>query len=115
VDSDGGSTFKSAGNAQQRNSILLALKNSYKLRLEKRMLRFRWNYAKAFNPNSSQVTVLGVNDETLGVIGNPGYVLMRLKTPYNCNKKVKYYTENHTFKAGGILLEAITIIWRWNQ
>jgi hypothetical protein len=32
---------------------------------------------KAFNPNSSQVTVLGVNDETLGVIGNPGYVLMR--------------------------------------
>jgi hypothetical protein len=30
--------------------------------------RFRWNYAKAFNPNSSQVTVLGVNDETLGVI-----------------------------------------------
>jgi hypothetical protein len=59
------------------------------------------------------VTVLGVNDETLGVIGNPGYVLMRLKTPYNCNKKVKYYTENHTFKAGGILLEAITIIWRW--
>jgi hypothetical protein len=30
--------------------------------------------AKAFNPNSSQVTVLGVNDETLGVIGNQGYV-----------------------------------------
>jgi hypothetical protein len=25
---------------------------------------------------------------------------MQLKTPYNCNKKVKYYTENHTFKAG---------------
>jgi hypothetical protein len=36
---DGGSTFKSAGNAQQRNSILLALKNSYKFGdfLEKRM------------------------------------------------------------------------------
>jgi hypothetical protein len=45
------------------------------------------------------VTVLGVNDETLGVIGNPGYVLMRLKTPYIATK-VKYYTENHTFKAG---------------
>jgi hypothetical protein len=49
------------------------------------------------HPNSSQVTVLGVNDETLGVI-EIRYVLMRLKTPYN--KKVKYYTENHTFKAG---------------
>jgi hypothetical protein len=68
--------FKSAGNAQQRNSILLALKNSYKLEIFWRNVqysRFRWNYAKAFNPNSSQVTVLGVNDETLGVIGNPGY------------------------------------------
>jgi hypothetical protein len=89
---DGGSTFKSAGNAQQRNSILLALKNSYKFgdfsgETNVQYSRFRWNYAKAFNPNSSQVTVLGVNDETLGVIGNPGYVLMRLKTPYNCNKK----------------------------
>jgi hypothetical protein len=70
---DGGSTFKSAGNAQQRNSILLALKNSYKFgdfsgETNVQYSRFRWNYAKAFNPNSSQVTVLGVNDETLGVL-----------------------------------------------
>jgi hypothetical protein len=36
---DGGSTFKSAGNAQQRNSILLALKTAINLEtfLEKRM------------------------------------------------------------------------------
>jgi hypothetical protein len=40
-----------------------------------------------------------VNDETLGVIGNPGYVLMRLKH-HTIATKVKYYTENHTFKAG---------------
>jgi hypothetical protein len=50
--------------------------------------------AKAFNPNSSQVTVLGVNDETLGV-GNPGYVLMRLKTPYNCNKGEVLHRESY--------------------
>jgi hypothetical protein len=37
--------------------------------------------------NSSQVTVLGVNDETLGVIEIRVCVLMRLKTPYNCNKR----------------------------
>jgi hypothetical protein len=85
---DGGSTFKS-GNAQQRNSILLALKTAIIWRLfwRNECTHFRWNYAKAFNPNSSQVTVLGVNDETLGVMEIQGMFLMRLKTPYNCNKR----------------------------
>ena len=87
---DGGSTFNSAGNTQARNSILVALKNNYKFgnfsgETNVQYSRFRWNYAKPFNPNQSQVTILGVNDETLGVIGNPGYV---------------FDSENHTFKAG---------------
>ena len=102
---DGGSTFKSAGNTQERNSILLALKNSYKFgnfsgESNVQYSRFRWNYAKPFNPNSSQVTVLGVNDETLGVIGNPGYVFDAIENTIQLQQKVKYYTENHTFKAG---------------
>lgn len=102
---DGGSTFKSAGNEQQRNSVLLALKNSYKFgnfsgETNVQYSRFRWNYAKAFNPNSSQVTILGVNDETLGVIGNPGYVFDAIENTMQLQQKVKYYTENHTFKAG---------------
>jgi hypothetical protein len=50
---DGGSTFK-AGNAQQRNSILLALKNSYKFgdfsgETNVQYSRFRWNY-KSIQP-----------------------------------------------------------------
>lgn len=102
---DGGSTFVSAGNAQQRNSILLALKNSYKFgdfsgETNVQYSRFRWNYVKPFNPNSSQVTILGVNDETLGVIGNPGYVFDAIENTIQVQQKVKYYTENHTFKAG---------------
>jgi outer membrane receptor for ferrienterochelin and colicin len=102
---DGGSTFKSAGNAQQRNSILLAFKNSYKLgdfsgETNVQYSRFRWNYAKPFNPNTSQVTILGVNDETLGVIGNPGYVFDAIENTVQLQQKVKYYAESHTFKAG---------------
>ena len=102
---EGGSTFKSAGNTQQRNSILLALKNSYKFgnfsgETNVQYSRFRWNYAKPFNANTSQVTILGVNDETLGVIGNPGYVFDAIENTIQLQQKVKYYTENHTFKAG---------------
>ncbi|AWG22116.1 TonB-dependent receptor [Flavobacterium faecale] len=102
---DGGSTFASAGNSQQRNSILLALKNSYKLgdfsgETNVQYSRFRWNYAKPFNPNTSQVTVLGINDETLGVIGNPGYVFDAIENTVQLQQKVKYYTEKHTIKSG---------------
>jgi hypothetical protein len=43
---DGGSTFKSAGNAQQRNSILLALKT---VGTFSTIQRFRWNY-KSIQP-----------------------------------------------------------------
>ena len=102
---DGGSTFASAGNSQQRNSILLALKNSYKFgnfsgETNVQYSRFRWNYAKPFNPGASQVTILGVNDETLGVIGNPGYVFDAIENTIQIQQKVKYYAENHTIKAG---------------
>lgn len=102
---EGGSTFASAGNTQDRNSILLALKNSYKFgnfsgESNVQYSRFRWNYSKPFNPNSSQVTVLGVNDEVLGIIGNPGNVFDALENTMQLQQKVKYYKENHTFKAG---------------
>ena len=102
---DGGSTFNSAGNTQARNSILVALKNNYKFgnfsgETNVQYSRFRWNYAKPFNPNQSQVTILGVNDETLGVIGNPGYVFDSFENTIQLQQKLKYYSENHTFKAG---------------
>jgi hypothetical protein len=60
------------------------------------------------------VTVLGVNDETLGVMEIQGMFLMRLKTPYNATK-VKYYTENHTFKAGVNFIRGNHLIWRWKS
>jgi hypothetical protein len=72
----------------------LALKTVINLGFFRRIVqysRFRWNYAKPFNPNTSQVTILGVNDETLGVIGNPGYVFDILKIRYNYNKSKVLY------------------------
>jgi hypothetical protein len=43
------------------------------------------------------VTVLGVNDETLGVIQ---VCFDAIENTTIATTKVKYYTENHTFKAG---------------
>jgi hypothetical protein len=45
-------------------------------------------------------TVLGVNDETLGVI-EIRLCFDAIENTIHCTK-VKYYTENHTFKAGEI-------------
>lgn len=102
---DGGATFASAGNSQQRNSVLLSLKNSYyfgKISGETNIQysRFRWNFADPVNVNSSQVVVLGINDETLAILGHPGYVFDALENTVQLQQKFKYYTENHTFKAG---------------
>jgi hypothetical protein len=47
---------------------------------------------KAFNPNSSQVTVLGVNDETLGVIEIQGDAI---ENTIQLQQKVKYYRESY--------------------
>ncbi|MFH7000624.1 TonB-dependent receptor plug domain-containing protein [Flavobacterium bizetiae] len=102
---DGGATFASAGNSQQRNSILLSLKNSYSFgkisgETNVQYSRFRWNYADPVNLNSSQVVVLGINDETLAILGHPGYVFDALENTIQLQQKFKYYTENHTFKSG---------------
>ncbi|MFH6959508.1 TonB-dependent receptor domain-containing protein [Flavobacterium aquidurense] len=102
---EGGATFASAGNSQQRNSILLSLKNSYSFgkisgETNVQYSRFRWNYADPVNLNSSQVVVLGINDETLAILGHPGYVFDALENTIQLQQKFKYYTENHTFKSG---------------
>ncbi|UOX34278.1 TonB-dependent receptor [Flavobacterium sediminilitoris] len=102
---EGGATFPSAGNTQERNSILLALKNSYsfgKISAETNVLysRFRWDYANPQNQNTSQVVVLGTNDETLAILGHPGYVFNALENTIQLQQKIKYYANNHTIKAG---------------
>jgi hypothetical protein len=56
---------------------------------------------KAFNPNSSQVTVLGVNDETLGVIEIQGFD-RTIATPENHTfKAVNFIRGNHQLFGGG--------------
>ena len=102
---EGGLAFPSSANTQKRNSILLALKNSYsfgKLSGETNIQysRFNWDYANPLNGSDPQVVVLGTNDETLAVLGHPGYLFNALENTVQVQQKFKYYLNNHTLKGG---------------
>jgi outer membrane receptor for ferrienterochelin and colicin len=102
---EGGAGFPSSANTQQRNSILLALKNSYNFgnvsaETNIQYSRFNWDYANPLNSNAPQVVVLGTNDETLAVLGHPGYLFNAIENTVQLQQKFKYYFNNHTLKAG---------------
>ncbi len=102
---DGGATFPSAGNTQERNSINIAFKNSYNLGLltgetNIQYSRFRWNYADPVTPNSPQVSVRNPGDQTIAVLGNPGFVFDALENTIQFQQKFSYFLNNHTFKGG---------------
>ncbi|MFH4966397.1 TonB-dependent receptor [Gaetbulibacter sp. M235] len=102
---NGGATFPSSANTQKRNSILLALKNTYNLgkisaETNFQYSRFNWDYANPLNASDPQVTVLGTNDETLAILGHPGYLFHAIENTIQVQQKFKYYLNNHTIKGG---------------
>jgi len=102
---EGGTTFPSAANTQKRNSVLLALKNSYNLgqlsgETNIQSSSFNWDYANPLNSNGPQVVLLGTNDENLAVLGHPGYLFNAIENTVQVQQKFKYYLNNHTIKAG---------------
>ncbi len=108
---DGGVTFQSAGNVQDRNSLLVALKNSYvngnfSSQSNIQFARFRWNYARALNGDSPNVTVRGASDQTIAILGHPGYFFDQTENAIQFQQKFSYYTGKHTLKAGGSIISA---------
>jgi outer membrane receptor protein involved in Fe transport len=102
---DGGVTFASAGNTQQRNSAAVALKNAYHSgdfsgETNIQYSYFKWAYADPVNPSSPQVVVRSPNDQTIAVLGHPGYVFDALENTVQVQQKFKYYLDKHTIKAG---------------
>ena len=102
---EGGVAFPSSANAQKRNSVLVALKNSYyvgKLSGETNIQysRFNWDYANPLNANDPRVVVLGTNDESLAILGHSGFLFNAVENTVQVQQKFKYYLDNHTFKGG---------------
>lgn len=108
---DGGVTFPSAGNSQDRNSFLAALKNSYRIggwsgETNLQYSRFRWNYSNPNNPNSPAATVLGPSGQTIAVVGNPGFEFDNIENTVQVQQNFTYQKNNHTLKVGASVLSA---------
>jgi hypothetical protein len=102
---DGGVAFPSTGNRQDRNSLNLASQNVYvgnRFTSETNLqyARFRWNYARADNPDSPDVTVLGPNGQTVAVLGHPGYLFDSRQSTWQAQQKFTLLRGAHTFKGG---------------
>jgi outer membrane receptor protein involved in Fe transport len=102
---DGGTTFPSAGNSEDRNSFNIALKNIYvtsnfSSETNFQISGFRWNYGKAVNPDDPQTVVLDPAFETIAVLGNPGYVFDDHALGEQLQQKFKWYLDKHTVKLG---------------
>ncbi len=102
---EGGVQFPSAANFQDRNSVLLASKNTYvsgKFSSETNLqyARFRWNYGRAANEGSPQVAVLDPQEQAIAVLGHPGYIFDATENTVQFLQKFKYYADRHTLKGG---------------
>lgn len=102
---DGGVSFPSSGNAQDRNSINIAFKNAYNIgsvfaESNVQYSRFRWNFATPLDVNSPQVTVRNPGDQVIAILGHPGFAFDALENTIQFQQKVKYYANNHTLKGG---------------
>lgn len=108
---EGGVSFPSSGNLQDRNSALIALQNTYlgdrfKSETNVQYSRFRWNYARPLDNNSPQVVVLDPQGVTAAVLGHPGYYFDGTENTIQAQEKLTFYLQRHTLKTGVELISA---------
>lgn len=108
---DGGVTFPSVSNSQDRNSFHSTLKNSYRIgelhgETNLQYSRFRWNYSNAENPGRPSATVVGPSEQTIAIIGNPGFQFDAIENTFQFQQKFTWYTGDHTLKAGASILSS---------
>ena len=108
---EGGVLFPSAANSQDRNSALVGLRNTfngagffYEGNLQ--YSRFRWNYGRPESGEGPQVTLLDPLEQTIAILGHPGYIFDDLENTWQIQQKVTIPRGNHTFKIGVDLITA---------
>ena len=101
---EGGVAFPSAANEQTRNSLNVALQNTARIgsaivESHYQFARFDWDYADA-ETNGPQVVVQDSQEQTVAVIGDPGFVFHEEQTTFQTQQKVTVPVGRHTLKAG---------------
>ncbi len=102
---DGGVTFPSAGNFQDRNSVLIASKNTYvgknfSSQTNFQYARFRWDYGRSIDEDNPQTTVLNSQEQPIAILGSSGFDFDETENTFQFQQKFNYYANRHTFKAG---------------
>ena len=102
---EGGVAFPSSGNRQDRNSVSLASQNVYvgnrfTSETSVQYARFRWNYARANNPNSPDVFVLDSAGQGAAALGHPGYLFDAIENTWQGQQRFTYLAGRNTFKGG---------------
>ena len=107
----GGIAFPSAANAQDRNSVLIASRNTYATErfsseTNIQYSSFRWNYARPVDPKSPNVTVQDPTGVGIAYLGHPGYLFDAHENTVQLQQKFSFYRGDHTIRAGAELISA---------
>lgn len=108
---DGGVTFPSAGSVQDQNSFIAAWQNSYvkgnfASSSNVQYSRYRWNYARPRNAAAPQTLVLDPSEQTIAILGHPGYSFDSRENTLQFQQKFSFYLDRHTIKVGAEVLSS---------
>ncbi len=106
---EGGVQFPSAASTQDRNAVIVASQNTYLggpfvYESNVQYARFRWNYGRARTRDRAQVVVLDPQENTVAILGHPGYFFDDVENSFQVQQKLTYRTGIHQFKVGADVL-----------
>ncbi len=102
---EGGVQFPSAASTQARTSTNIAFTNTFNrgnLLFESNYLYgyFDWNYAQPEISDRAQTVVLGPTEQTVAVLGHPGYDFHSLQHTFQTQQKATLRAGTHRVKVG---------------
>ncbi len=101
-----GVIFPSAASVLDKTSQLYTLKNTFirdNFAMESNLQfgTMAWNYDRAkIKGDNPQVILKDSANQTVGILGNPGYIFKSDETTFQIQQKLKWYLKGHKVRAG---------------